>query len=286
MIGANRGLRKPIFRGALLALPASAVLFVISVLVLDQLSRYGEKLEAVVGVIAIGVLLLVLNWFFHRVYWTEWIAGHRKRGKALAGAAGASGVAAGTTIAGLYLLGFTSVFREGFETVLFLQALQLETGIGIVLAGVTLGLLFTAAVGALTFALERRLPYKRMLIVTGVLISLVLVVLVGNTMRTLQGVGWVSITPIDVDLPLWMGTWLGIFPTWETIGGQIAAFAFVIGSYFLAEWVRKRSVRKTIAAQKAVAAHEEPPRPELPTEAAQAGARSGRGQLEVAGRPE
>jgi high-affinity iron transporter len=188
------------------------------------------------------VLLLVLNWFFHRVYWTEWIAGHRRRGKALAGQAAGAAAVAGTTVAGLYLLGFTSVFREGFETVLFLQALQLEAGIGIVLAGVTLGLLFTAIVGALTFALERRLPYKRMLIVTGVMISLVLVVLVGNTMRTLQGVGWVSITPIDVDLPLWMGTWLGVFPTWETIGAQVGAFLFVIGSYFLAERMRKRSV--------------------------------------------
>ena len=44
------------------------------------------------------------------------------------------------TILGLYTLGFTSVFREGFETVLFLQALQLSSGTGIVLAGVSLGL--------------------------------------------------------------------------------------------------------------------------------------------------
>ncbi len=212
MVGANRGLRRPILRGALLALPASALLFVVSVLVLESLSQYGEKLEAIVGLVAIGVLLLVLNWFFHRVYWTDWIAGHRKRSKALAGAAGAGG-AAGATIVGLYLLGFSSVLREGFETVLFLQALQLEAGIGIVLAGVSLGLLATAAIGALTFALEQRLPYKRMLVVTGVLISLVLVVLVGNTVRTLQGVGWISITPLDVEFPLWMGTWLGIFPT-------------------------------------------------------------------------
>ncbi len=245
MVGGNRRLRKPIARGALLALPASALLFVVSILLLDQLSEYGEKLEAIVGLVAIGVLLLVLNWFFHRVYWTEWIAGHRKRGKALAGAA-AGGAVAGATVLGLYVLGFTSVFREGFETVLFLQALQLEAGTGIVLAGVSLGLVMVAAVGFLTFKLEQRLPYKRMLIVTGVLIALVLVVLVGNTARTLQGVGWLSITPIDVEFPLWMGTWLGVFPTWETIGAQVAALAFVVGSYFLAEWVRKRQVRKAV----------------------------------------
>jgi high-affinity iron transporter len=241
MIGMNRPLRRPILIGALLALPASALLFVASVLVLESLSQYGEKLEAIVGLIAIGVLLLVLNWFFHRVYWTGWIAGHRKRGKALVGSAGATGA----TVLGLYLLGFSSVLREGFETVLFLQALQLEAGIGIVLAGVTLGLVATAAVGAITFALERRLPYKRMLVVTGVLISLVLVVLVGNTMRTLQGVGWVPITPLNFDLPLWMGTWLGVFPTVETLAAQAGALLFVIGSYFLAERVRKRNVSRS-----------------------------------------
>ncbi len=203
---------------------------------LDSLSRYGEKLEAIVGLVAIGVLLLVLNWFFHRVYWTEWIAGHRRRGMQMAGAAGA-------TVLGLYLLGFSSVFREGFEIVLFLQALSLNATTGVVLAGVTLGVALTAAVGVLTFALERRLPYKRMLVVTGVLIALVLMVLVGNTVRTLQGVGWMPITPLDIELPLWAGTWLGVFPTVETLGAQVAALAFVVGSYFLAELISKRRRR-------------------------------------------
>jgi high-affinity iron transporter len=247
MVGANRRLRRPVYRGALGALPASVLLFVISLFLLDSLSRYGEKLEAVVGLLAIAVLLLVMNWFFHRVYWTEWISGHRKRGMRLAGAAAAAGAGA-VTVAGLYLLGFSSVLREGFETVLFLQALQLSSGTGIVVAGVALGLLATAAVGTITFKLEQRLPYKRMLVVTGVLIALVLVVLVGNTVRTLQGVGWLSITPLDVEFPLWMGTWLGIFPTVETLVAQAIAFAFVVGSYYAAEWWRKRRVRAAIAA--------------------------------------
>ena len=250
MLGPRAPLRRPIYRGALLAIPASMVMFVLAILLLDSLSKYGEKLEAVVGVVAIGVLLLVMNWFFHRVYWTEWIKGHRNRGKALSGAALAAGAGA-ATVAGLYTLGFTSVFREGFETVLFLQALQLSSGTGVVLAGVSLGLVMTGIVGAITFALERKLPYKKMLIVTGVLIALVLVVLVGNTARTMQGVGWLSIHPIDVELPLWMGTWLGVYPTVETLSAQALAFLFVIGSYFAAEWMRKRELRKAIAAHEA-----------------------------------
>jgi high-affinity iron transporter len=247
MLGPRAPLRRPIYRGALLAIPASFLMFGLAILLLDSLSKYGEKLEAVVGVVAIGVLLLVMNWFFHRVYWTEWIKGHRDRGKVLTGAALAAGAGA-ATVAGLYTLGFTSVFREGFETVLFLQALQLSSGTGVVIAGVSLGLVLTGIVGAITFALERKLPYKKMLIATGVLIALVLVVLVGNTARTMQGVGWLSIHPIDVELPLWMETWLGVYPTVETLSAQLLAFVFVIGSYFAAEWMRKRELRRTIAA--------------------------------------
>jgi high-affinity iron transporter len=258
MIGPNRPLRRPVYRGSLLALPASLVLFVLSLFVLDSLSRYGEKLEAVVGIIAVAVLLLVMNWFFHKVYWTEWISGHRKRGLRLAGAGAGAGA---VTVAGLYLLGFSSVLREGFETVLFLQALQLSSGTGVVLAGVGLGLLAVAAVGALTFKLEQRLPYKRMLVVTGLMIALVLVVMVGNTVRTLQGVGWLSITPVDLDFPLWMGTWLGVYPTVETLAAQALAFAFVVGSYLAAEWWRKRRLRAAIAAEQSKRDAEQPEAP-------------------------
>jgi high-affinity iron transporter len=263
MLGPRAPLRRPIYRGALLAIPASMLMFGLAILLLDSLSKYGEKLEAVVGIVAIGVLLLVMNWFFHRVYWTEWIKGHRDRGKVLTGAALATGAGA-ATVAGLYTLGFTSVFREGFETVLFLQALQLSSGTGVVLAGVSLGLVLTAIVGAITFSLERKLPYKKMLIVTGVLIALVLVVLVGNTARTMQGVGWLSIHPIEIEIPLWMGTWLGIYPTVETLSAQLLAFVFVIGSYFAAEWLRKRELRRTIAAhEESLAATPEPVEAEI-----------------------
>ena len=45
-----------------------------------------------------------------------------------------------------------------------------------------------------------------------------------------------------------MGTWLGVFPTVQTLVAQAGALAFVIGSYFLAELVRKRRVGRPRAA--------------------------------------
>jgi high-affinity iron transporter len=51
--------------------------------------------------------------------------------------------------------------------VLFLQAIVLEAGAGIVLIGVAIGLRATPAVGYLTIRLQRKLPHKKMLVATG-----------------------------------------------------------------------------------------------------------------------
>jgi high-affinity iron transporter len=133
LTGAARSQRRPMLFGALLALLASVVTFILARTVLTELARYGEKLEAIVGLIAIGVLLLVLNWFFHKVYWTDHIKKFNKRRKALLG------VTTGAQVLGFVLLGFSTVYREGFETVLFLQAVELNSGLAVVLEGVLLG---------------------------------------------------------------------------------------------------------------------------------------------------
>ena len=81
-----------------------------------------------------------------------------------------------------------------------------------------------------------------MLIVTGALIAFVLFTMVGNTVRSLQGVGWLPIHPIDIDIPLWMGTWLGDPSDVGDAGAQVLAVAFVIGSYWAAELVPQEQV--------------------------------------------
>ena len=241
--------------GAVLGLIASLFTWVLAQTILESLSQYGEKLEAVVGLIAIGVLLLITNWFFHRVYWSEWIGRfHRQRRKLLAKEKAGFWSA---QAAGLLVLGLTSVYREGFETVLFLQSLELSAGATAVIEGAALGLALTLGVAVLTFVLQRKLPYKKMLIATGGLIGLVLVVMVGQTARTMQGTGWLPITPLDWDIPSSLGLWFGVFPSVETLAAQVAAVVFVLGSYALATELKvKRPQRK--AARKGV----EEPQPE------------------------
>jgi high-affinity iron transporter len=247
MVGAQRRYRRPLLGGVALALGASVVTWVVAQTVLGSLARYGERLEAIVSLVAIGVLLLILNWFYHRVYWQEHLAELHGRKKSIMQGAGLSLAAA--QVAGLVALGFTSVYREGFETVLFLQALTLEAGAWTVLEGVALGFAAVVAVFFLVIALERKLPHKKMLIATGLMITWVLVVLVGQTVQTLQKVGWVPVTPVEgLELPYWAGLWLGVYPTWEGLVAQAAALAFVIGSYVAAETVRNRRRARILAA--------------------------------------
>jgi high-affinity iron transporter len=242
-VGVRRRLRRPVLIGAGAGLVVSMLTWVLAQTLLKSLERYGEKLEAVVGLIAIAVLLLIMNWFFHRVYWSEWIGRFHRRRRELMRDEAAGFFSA--QVLGLALLGLTSVYREGFETVLFLQSLELSAGTVTVLEGAGLGLAATMLVAVLTFALQRKLPYKKMLIATGVLIAVVLVVMVGQTARTMQGTGWLPITPAPFDVPYWAGLWFGVFPTWETLISQVGAFVFVIGSYFLAQEVKvKRPQRK------------------------------------------
>ena len=251
-VGARRGLRKPVLWGAMLGLLASIVTWVIASTLIESLATSGEKLEAITGLVAIVVLLLVTNWFFHRVYWSEWIGRFHRKRKALEKIDKTGFISA--QVLGFVLLGLTSVYREGFETVLFLQSLQVSAGTATVVEGAALGLLLTFAVGTFTFVLQRKLPYKRMLVVTGVMIGFVLVVMVGQTARTMQGVGWLPITPVGGEPPYWLGVWFGVYPSWETLGAQIIAAVFVIGSFFVAKELKvkrpgRRAARREAPAQ-------------------------------------
>src|SRR6185295_14590000 len=97
---------------------------------------------------------------------------------------------------GLILLGFTSLYREGFEVVLFLQSYHLRLGGAVVLKGALLGLVLTAMVAVLTFVLQQRLPYRKMLITTGILLGVVLLVMVGEEAQEMQLAHWIPTTPV------------------------------------------------------------------------------------------
>jgi high-affinity iron transporter len=237
MLGGNRVYRRPLAAGGAAALLATVGTWFLAIWAIGQFGSNGLSVQAATGIPALIVLLLVMNWFFHKVYWTGWIAHHNKRRRNLLGPG--SDAAMRRVMLGLILLGFTSVYREGFEIVIFLQNLREIYGSSIVLEGVALGALFTTAVGVLTFGLHQRLPYKRLLIITGVLLLGVLLVSVGEEVNEMQLAGWIGTTNIGwLHLPGWLGTWFSLFPNVETFLGQFIAIVIVVGSYVAAQYLR------------------------------------------------
>jgi high-affinity iron transporter len=234
MVGTKRSYQKPVAAGAIGAFAATLITWFVAVGIIESLTDNVSalNLQAATGLIAIIVLLVVMNWFFHKVYWTGWISMHSRKKTQLMKESSTAKL-----WLGLALLGFSSVYREGFEVVLFLQSYRLKLGIGPVLSGVGIGFALTLVVGALTFIAHRRLPYRRMLVLTGVMLGLVMLVMVGEQAQEMQLANWLPTTPIaglSRFIPDWMGLWFAVFPTAETLAAQVVAGALVVGSYYLA----------------------------------------------------
>jgi high-affinity iron transporter len=239
MTGAKRAHRRPVAAGAGLAFFATLITWFVAVRIVESLgdNMRALDLQAATGLLAVVVLLVIMNWFFHKIYWGGWIRAHNRRRKALLDSRGE--ITRRSLLFGLILLGFTSLYREGFEVVLFLQSYNLRLGGDVVLKGALLGIVLTALVAVLTFFLEQRLPYRKMLITTGILLGVVLLVMVGEQAQEMQLAHWISTTPIPWLAPLtprWMGMWFAVFPTWETLIGQAIAAVLVIGSYYGARY--------------------------------------------------
>ncbi len=242
MVGTNQAYRRPIAMGAGLGLLATVGTWFVAIALLNTINAPALAIQAATGLLAIVVLLVIMNWFFHKVYWTGWISFHNRRKKSLMKSA-ASGEQSRTRW-GLVLLGLTAMYREGFEVVLFLQSIRLQVGSNVVLQGVAIGVGLTAIVGALTFFAHHKLPYKKMLILTGVMLGAVLIVMVGESVQEMQLAGWLTTTNVPIPLPEWLGLWFATFPNVEGLVAQILAGGFVLGSYFLAEYVKVRRPAK------------------------------------------
>ena len=244
--GRASGYRRPLGLGVLAALVASAITWVLATLVLDIAPLQRELLEGVTAVVAVAVLFVVTFWLVAQLEQRRRIEFMRAR---VAGA-----IAAGSSLA-FAGLGFTAVYREGFETVLFYQALTIFAAglLEWVLLGIAAAALALAAVGWSVLKLGKKLPVKQLLLGGATMLLLLSVAFAGNAVRSLQEGDWLPVTPIEggwARLPIFLAELTGIHPTRESIGVQVVLLAvYAAGATWLFLWqpLRRRAAEAASA---------------------------------------
>jgi high-affinity iron transporter len=252
----NLGVRRGIVQGALLGIVVSGLTFWLSQTIIRSLVRFGEKLEAIISILAVIILLMVTNWVFHKMYWVGWNA--RLRDLSKSAKAARAPIWEGFALLGV---GFLTVYREGFETTIFMQSLILEGSTASVLIGAAAGFAFIGTIGLLIMVAGAKLPYRKLLVVTGLLVVSIMVTFLGSAVRLFQTVSWLPVHPIaGLNLPNWTGAWLGLYPSWEGLLIPPLALVYVGGAWL---WMKITSARaQKGAAPSAAPARRPAPRPE------------------------
>ena len=198
--------------GAGVAILASFAVWLLAQQVLTITPANRELVSGVIALIAAVVLVSVTNWLLHKVYVVDWVSFVKQQVQQAMGR---------SSVLGLALLGFMIVFREGFETVLFFQALLADSPPWAVAVGAALGCALIGAVAWAVLKLGVKLPLKPFFTVTSLLLLVMAVSFVGNGVRNLQEAGLVSVTRLE-GIPLGLvPSLLGLFPTYETVMAQL-----------------------------------------------------------------
>ena len=226
----NNRFKKHVYYGIVIAIGATAVTWFIAEFIIDISGASRELIEAIAGVSAVAVLFWVSFWVLNKIETKRWI----EFVKAKVWKATTTG-----SIMVFVLLSFFTVYREGFETVLFYQAMlsfakYMEW---YVVAGLVLGLGVIVATTIVVRKLGRRLPLKVLFALTMGIGAYMSIAFMGNAIREFQEVGYISTTHLIGTVPrldINLATMTGIHPTVETIVAQIALLAvYVVGSLYI-----------------------------------------------------
>ena len=225
----SRQYMRPILAGVGLAAVATVFTVMLFRTIFAALPIGQELLEAITALIAVAMLFYVSFWLIARLEHKRWLEFVKARMW--------SAVSVGSA-ASLMLVGFTAVYREGFETALFYQALlSFGTGLGIyILAGLFLGLAALAVVAWLMFRLGRKLPIKTFMNIAVVLVMATSVAFLGNAVHALQAADRVAFTPLAgwPRPPIFLSEATGYWPTVQTVTAQIVLTGiYVMGGIYV-----------------------------------------------------
>ena len=243
----NNQFKKYIYYGVVMAFAATAVTWIITSHIIEISGANRELIEAIAALSATAVLFYVSFWVLNKIEHKKWM----EFVKAKVWQATATG-----SVMVFVMLSFFTVYREGFETVLFYQAMsgfakymEIYVGLGFVVGMISLlGLYYVMR------KLGRKLPLRALFGLTMGVGAYLSIAFLGNAIRELQIIeivpytGLIGIMPrLDINLAMMTG----IYPTLETIIAQVILLGIylITSSYILILRPRKElqlvSMRKS-----------------------------------------
>ena len=226
----NSRFKKHVYYGILIAVVATASTWFVAQYLIEISGANRELIEAIAGLSATAVLFWVSFWVLNKIETKKWI----EFVKAKVWKATTTG-----SVIVFVALAFFTVYREGFETVLFYQAMlsfakYMEL---YVIAGLIIGLAVIIGVAVIINRLGRRLPLRALFALTMGIGAYMSIAFIGNAVRDLQELGIVSTTPLVGIVPrldINLATMTGIHPTLESVTAQIVLLAiYMVGSLYI-----------------------------------------------------
>ncbi|MGZ3787397.1 MAG: cytochrome c/FTR1 family iron permease [Bacteriovorax sp.] len=174
-----------------------------------------EVMEAATSSFAVVVLIYFGFWLHRQTEISRWKKFIQEK---------VQGAIDNKNLFGLASIAFISVFREAFETVLFIRALWFQTNadgknaisLGLLAA---LGLIFAFSYIALRYS--KKIPVRELFKVSSVLTTALAFILAGKAVHSMQEAGILNSTMIPWNIRF---DTIGLFPTWQTIAAQTVTF--------------------------------------------------------------
>ncbi|WP_444929643.1 cytochrome c/FTR1 family iron permease [Microbulbifer sp. SSSA002] len=205
--------------GWISAAVAGVVTWVVAQSLISISGASREVMEGVAALLAAVVLFYVGFWMHSKTQadqWQQYI--HNSVNRSLSSGA----------LWGIAGLAFIAVYREIFETILFYQALLVQTApseYGALWGGLAAGAVLLVALGTAFVRFSARLPIGKFFAMTTYLLLALSIILAGKAVAALQEAAWVAISPLPVNLSFDL---LGIYPTWQGVGVQGAVLAVAL----------------------------------------------------------
>ncbi len=228
-----------LYGGALAAVAASIVAAWLFAML--NSGEHSDIMEGIIILIAAALMLYVSGWLMVKQDprgWQDYLA--NKADNALAQ----------DTVWAVGALAFLAVFREGAETVLFINALAGAEG------GWSAGLF--AGLGAATIGLgvlfyfinliARKIPLRPLFIITSAFLFAMAIKFIGEAVQEFQEQSIISVT--ELKGTTWLGT-VGLNPTLEALSAQILVILFALATYSVVQR-SSRLARDDKAAMRAV----------------------------------